>query len=947
MTRSPHSTPAKPQQPPVPEAVVSRERLLLRLDAVRERRLSLICAPAGYGKTTLVADWLRSNRAPCAWLTLDTRDDQSEVFWTRVGRALQAAGVRLHAPPGAHPFLDEHADTPHLPRLLDALAAYARQWHAAHAMMLVLDDFHVLHDTALLDEINRFLDQCPPLLHCIVTSRHEPELRLARRRVAGELLEIRDADLRFTSTETAAFLAARMGLHLQPSQLRQLQDKTEGWAAALQLAGSSLQRQQDIGAHLNALVRQQGSLSDYLLEEIFCLLEPELQALLRHLACLPRFSAPLLDHCLGRQDAQDLIDRLWRRNALLLRVDDDPPVYRLHELFRDWLRQQGEPPELGAAFRGAGIRGAAIRGADFRKAAAHWLESQEQGIEALALLLDCAAWPEAEALVSRQLQAWLLQGEAHRVIAAMARFPPAWVAQSPWLEVVEAIARFNRGDFDAAEAGLVLLAERAEATDPALGLLVTFIRSQIALHTGARERTRDFIERLRAHPGLGQSPLRAWIQQMLGMDALFNGDLDAARMHLFAAIRDAERHGDLYGLSVSVSWLSPTLFFSGELAQIEHWMDFLADTLQAQDNQSPLAALVPYMHSGLLQEQNRLQEAAAALREAVLRGIENLNPINQMYFDLRNWAVAVSQGDHQEAERSLQRILFAHERGGRPWHYLFPEPIVLDAITQLARGNMQPLLTWSISHEYADLQGPSLPLVATQLLWIKGRQLLGQDADTELRELLAWSQRKGVPQCEMRCHLCMASVALLRGDSAAALAPMRAALTLSQRHGYTRSVLDEGPHVFTLIRLCSDEPTLQAEVQRLCAFDNTKAPNAEPAEGEAQANVDKGLRVRGDSDSSADAGSKADFNAGAGLGAGTGLRAAETLPRPGLEPLSRREIEILRLLQAGHSNQDLAARLGIATTTVKTHLRNIFGKLGARNRTQALAIARSQGWMGG
>jgi hypothetical protein len=164
-----------------------------------------------------------------------------------------------------------------------------------------------------------------------------------------------------------------------------------------------------------------------------------------------------------------------------------------------------------------------------------------------------------------------------------------------------------------------------------------------------------------------------------------------------------------------------------------------------------------------------------------------------MYFDLRNWAVAASHGNHEQASRSLQQILFVHERGGRPWHYLFPEPAVLDAITQLAGGNTQALLTWSISHEFSDLQGPPLPLVATQLMWIKGRQLLGQDVAAELQSVLLWSRQKGVPQCELRCHLCLASEALLRGDNAAALAPMRAALKLSRRYGYTRTVLDERP----------------------------------------------------------------------------------------------------------------------------------------------------------
>jgi LuxR family maltose regulon positive regulatory protein len=192
--------PNRPHLPPLPDTVVCRERLLRQLDASRELRLTLLCAPAGYGKTTLVADWLRNSKATFAWLTLEARDDQGGVFWPRVGRALQAAGVRLNPAHGSHPFLDERDDTPLLPRLLDALAAYARQWHAPHALMLVLDDFHVLQDSELLDGINRFLDQCPPLLHCIVTSRHEPELRLSRRRVANELLEIRHTDLRFSTS---------------------------------------------------------------------------------------------------------------------------------------------------------------------------------------------------------------------------------------------------------------------------------------------------------------------------------------------------------------------------------------------------------------------------------------------------------------------------------------------------------------------------------------------------------------------------------------------------------------------------------------------------------------------------------------------------------------------------------------------------------------------------
>ncbi|MGH8939582.1 MAG: AAA family ATPase, partial [Actinomycetes bacterium] len=335
--------------PRSPRGLVPRPRLSERLDRGTASRLMLVSAPAGFGKTTLLAEWLAAtpgaptNGRSVAWLSLDREENQPASFWTYVIAALQtvAPGVGanalalLQAPQGA-PIRTV------LTTLLNDLGAIASD------VVLVLDDYHVIEAPEVQEGMAFLLDHVPPRLHLVIAGRADPALPLARLRARGELVEVRAADLRFTPEEAVAYLNGVMGLQLTAADVAALEGRTEGWIAALQLAALSMQGRDDVTDFIAGFAGDARYVVDYLVEEVLARQPQDVQSFLLQTSVLDRLSGPLCDAVTGRDAGKAMVEALDRANLFLVPLDDRRRWYRYHHLFADVLRARllDEQPDV-------------------------------------------------------------------------------------------------------------------------------------------------------------------------------------------------------------------------------------------------------------------------------------------------------------------------------------------------------------------------------------------------------------------------------------------------------------------------------------------------------------------------------------------------------------------------------------------------------------------------
>jgi len=323
--------------PPLRPNLVPRPRLIQRIsDGLQsKRRLTLVSAPAGFGKTTLVVAWLMQSDHPTAWLSLDEADNDLLRFLAYLAAAFQQVDEEIGAP------LLSALQSPQLPAIEKILTALLNEIALrADSLILVLDDYHLLSETAILEVMEFLLHHQPPQLHLVLITREDPALPLAKLRARDKLTEIRAWDLRFTQEETNAFLQGVMGLELTRQDVAALEDRTEGWAVGLQLAGLSMQRQADLKAFIADFSGSHRYILDYLTDEVLQQQPESIRSFLLHTSILDHLSGPLCDALTGRIDSDKLLTHLEAANLFCVPLDEERRWYRYHHLFSDLLRNQ-------------------------------------------------------------------------------------------------------------------------------------------------------------------------------------------------------------------------------------------------------------------------------------------------------------------------------------------------------------------------------------------------------------------------------------------------------------------------------------------------------------------------------------------------------------------------------------------------------------------------------
>jgi LuxR family transcriptional regulator, maltose regulon positive regulatory protein len=895
---------------PRPDFVV-RPRLAARLDEGLERELILVCAPAGFGKSALLASWAGSGRHPVAWLSLDSGDNDPARFWRHVAAALERGypgiGDRVRpllGPPAPQSF--ESVVT----SLINELAAQP----AGGLTLLVLDDFHLIDTEPVQAGVQFLIDHLPAGLRVVLSSRSEPPLRISRLRARGGLTELRAADLRFTADEAGALLSATPGL--TDAAVAALTGRTEGWAAGLKLAGLSLSGRGDVAAFVTEFSGSNRYVLDYLAEEVLDRQDAELRRFLLETSVLDQLSGDLCDAVTGRADGQAMLERIEREGLFLLPLDDAREWWRYHQLFADLLRAR-----LQAELPGRAIA--------LHCAASAWQAERGLPDEAVTHALAAGDPELAARIIERYFDAVFFTGESATLRRWLAALPADLLSSRPRLSLARAFMALTHGDPVAAQAAIACLGEEqdaaADAFRPSAGREASLIANVPAataiakgwlgyLHGNAGQMI-ESADQARTRLSKGEKLLTSTYELNRALADWLGGRLEAAGQWYTAGIAGWRATGQQAMAAQGCNHAAQIRFAQGDLdGAVDAYRELLQIAVPPGRPPSPVAGVGQVGLAAVHYQRGDLEAARSDLSEGLPR-CRQLSETLPLAAGLAILAwIRQAEGDPAGARQAMQDA----ERAG-------PSPVVTSLLNPvpaerarlfLAQGEVAAAAAWTIERGLRPDDGdPSYPSERDYL--VLARVLIAQDSSGSALGLL--DRLRAVAESQGRTGSvieigALRALALRRdGDEPSAMAEVAAALTLAARHGHVRVFADEGaPMAALLSRLLAARRDAQPAVPQVPLGHLTTV-----------------LRACGSAERPS----------------GDGRGTARIRPAvPGLiEPLTARETQVLELLAAGSPNQRIADDLVISLDTVKKHVTHVLGKLGAANRTEAVTLARQLG----
>jgi LuxR family maltose regulon positive regulatory protein len=884
---------------------VVRPRLVDRLDQGLQRGLILICAPAGSGKTALLADWAGRSRQRVAWLSLDAGDNDPARFWRHAAAALERVRPGISGSVGV---LVGPSAPPPFERLVTALVNELAL--DSGETVLVLDDYHLIEAQPVHAALGFLLEHLPPGMHLVLASRADPPLALPRLRARGQLAELRAADLRFSADEAAALLHEAAGPGLAGAAVDALTARTEGWAAGLQLAALSLRGQADVTGFVETFSGSNRYVLDYLAGEVLDRQTEQVREFLLDTSVLERLSGELCDAVTGRPGGQAMLEAIERANLFLVPLDDVRGWWRYHQLFADLLRVrlvQEQPDRVTA----------------LHHAAAAWHEAHGLADDAVRHAVAAGDTTWAARLIEHNFDPVYLTGESATLQRWLAQLPTKLVRSRPRLGLALTFMALLSGDVMAVTAPLEAAehasAGAAEAFEPSVGRAASLLsnvpaaiaisHAWLAYLHGDAEEMATFAAQARRRLADSEWMLESIYQLNMALANWLRGRLGEAERGFTEGIAGwlAENQRNL-----AVGGCN----FLGQVQRGRGRLDAAAATYRRiLDLTAPGGAGQPvagYGHVGLAEvayQRNDLAAARAHAAEgtALARRLSETQPLANGLATLA-W-VRQAEGD---AAGALDAISEAERAAPSPAvaNLLNPVP-ALRARLLLAQGDLAAAARWAEERGVGPDDAPTYAREQEYLLL--ARVLLAQDragqALTLLERLLAGAAAQGRTGSVIEIRALQALALAAAGDEDAVISALADALTLGCPQGYVRVFADEGPPMAALLA-------------RLVAAQRARKPPARDVPLDCLARVLQAF-------------------AGHDAAAGSGRGAAA--PGGMVERLTARELEVLQFLAAGASNQRIAGELVVTLDTVKKHVSHIFGKLGATSRTEAVARARQLG----
>ena len=882
---------------------VPRPRLMDRLNAGLHGKLTLISAPAGFGKTTLITAWLANNKHEAAWLSLDDGDNDVLRFLTYIVAALQTVEPEvgkdiLNLLESPQPPSIDSLLTP----LLNQLALMPKDF------VLVLDDYHVL-DSHEIDKALAFLiDNQPPQMHLVITTREDPRLPLARLRVRGQLSEIRAADLRFTTDEASEFLNTAMGLSLSSDDVAALEQRTEGWIAGLQLAAISMQGQDNVGGFIHSFTGSHHFVLDYLIEEVLSQQPPRIRDFLLKTSILERFCGPLCAAILQDDEhALATLEHIRQANLFLIPLDNERHWYRYHHLFGDLLRKRLR-------------ESTSIKIDDLHIRASHWFEQHDQQSEAIHHALVAQDFERAATMIEL---GWSIahtsafqNPKQHKWMQAL---PDSVYRNRPVLSAGYGWVLLNAGDIPAADKPLSeaerCLSVADESNSPESEMIIAdeeafqrlpatiaSARTYYSLALGDIPNTIKYGEQVLSLAEEDDHHQRGIATSMLGLAHWYTGNLEAAYQFMADGMDRMYKMGNIHFALSSTFGLADVRLGQGRL------LDAIAiyqKGIQVAESQPYQVQGIADLYLGLgdlYREQNDLETAQDYLDKSEALGEQAGLPIWRTRFCKIQAKMKQISGDFDKA---LDLLTEAENL-----NYITPVPDVMPiqamkAHVWIKQGQLNRASAWtqdrdlSLDSDVTYLNEYELMTLARlHIALVENDSLKSPVRDlSHLLERLVdaakTDKRMGgvieISVLQARLHWSL-------GNQEHALTRLQQALQLAESEEYVRVFVDEGaPMRELLFEAVAQDISPVYSQKLLAAFE--RASGSEPSH----------------------------------------------TPQSLIDPLSERELEILRLVAEGLSNREVSERLFVALDTVKGHNRNIYQKLQVKRRTEAVARARELG----
>jgi LuxR family transcriptional regulator, maltose regulon positive regulatory protein len=896
-TRLPPLLATRLHRPRLRARLVPRTHLVERLQQGVKYALTLISGPAGFGKTTLLAQWLAETGMPVAWLSLEAEDNDPSRFLFYLIAALQTLDAQI----GATALAMLHSPQPPSPETVLAALINDLMERGRGDVALVLDDYHVITADSIQRGMTFLLEHLPPQLHLVLATRVDPPLPLARLRVQGHLAEVRAADLRFSTAEVGAFLQDVMGLKLEAPDITTLESRTEGWIAGLQLAALSLQGRADISAFLSAFSGSHRYVLDYLSDEVLARQSAPVQQFLLHTCILERLSGPLCNAVIEGEGSQAMLEALERANLFVVALDDERDWYRYHHLFAQVLRrhlQQREPTLVPELHRRASL----------------WYEAHELYVEAVQHVLAVPDFECAACLIEPIVFPMVSQGRITTVLGWLNTLPEAVVGTHPLLCVYYARLLMFTNQLEATEVRLQQAERRvqelpAEQRQTILGwVLVT--RADSAALIGNITLAISLARQALALLPEREAILRAAAIVVMAHAYRVSGDVTpTTEQEVTAAVALIRASDNPIATVNGITLLAHLHMLQGRLRQAAATYAQVVQTIPRPEIlQTFFRSLSYYFGLGdLLRQWNQLEAAEEHLTQGMRLVNEMLTA--EPSVALRGYVALAclqeARGNTRAAFATLDALAqLAEQRHFVP--YLLVHGAAARAKLHLAQGNLVAAIEWadasglSLDDKDVPYRREGLYLTLARVRMTQAQEdpasPLLQDVLRLLDRLLADAEAKARMNSVLQILLLRALTLEAQRKRTEALATLQRALLLAQPEGYVRLFVDEGTPIRELLRHAQARGIVPDYVATLLsAFGELQATTPPPT----------------------------------------------PRPAPLAEPLTQREREVLQLLLEGASNREIARRFVLSVNTVKRHVYNLCGKLGVQSRAQVIVRARA------
>ncbi len=868
--------------------LVHRTHLIELLEAGIHRRLTLVSAPAGFGKTTLIGEWVNRSEHPAAWLSLEDSDNDPIRFLSYFMAALQTIKPRLAEGLLANfHTLKPGAVESVLTGLLNEIAEIDKPF------VLVLDDYHLIQDNSIHSYVSFLLEHLPAQLHLVLSTRADPPFSLTLLRARGQMTELRSSDLRFTDDETAEFLNKLMGLNLSAEDVTALAARTEGWIAGLQMAAVSIRGREDISEFIRSLTSSNRYILDYLLEEVLQRQPESVQTFLLKTSILERLTGPLCEVLSGQKDGQEILQQLERDNLFIFSIDTEHRWYRYHRLFADLLRRRLRQLNWDQV-------------TDLHRRAGEWYEQNNMVTDAIEQTLAGQDFERAIELIEENAESSLMRSEFATFLKWIETLPEELVCKRPLLCVYHALSLLMAGAPMNDIQARVDAALQGESAEQVAGQVAAFRAFLAAIQGNIEESRIQSKQALKLLPEKDQF-FRSTVNRVLvNVAYATSGNIPQSIPMFEDSIRASRQAGNITVAGALLSELGELYFIQGQLHKAQATYERALELgTESAGIPLPVAGLAKIGLGNLLREWNDLESAEKMLHNGI-ELVKRLGVIGTLDGYHALVRIKLSQGRLVEAEQILEKIqkiairfdaselddLQVNLQRARLW---------------LAQGKIEAAAHWQ--SEWADRRAQTnkrIPYVLSELDQIlQARILLAQGNSEDCLTIARQLQKSAEELCrygvviETLVLQCLAS--WYQNNNEEALKALDQALALAEPEGYMRIFLDEGSPMAQLLYEAANRGIRKEYTGRILSNF--------PLHREAQ----KALSATNDL----------------------------------IEPLSQREIEVLQLLAQGTSNKEVARRLFISLPTVKWHTSNIYGKLGVQNRTEAVAKARALGLISG